>query len=136
MILTNDQRLQRKLYHDVILFILVYGVAYSFPLCLSLDSCLAFTTTKTYYEQRMYGEQLSIRLPSGAEKLQFTYMDEIEQEILWSRSTKAKRGVVTGRNDDRKFVIASVTFNDEGTYTVLNFWNRKSSICFLKVVSK
>ncbi|XP_047668594.1 uncharacterized protein LOC113642464 isoform X3 [Tachysurus fulvidraco] len=99
-------------------------------------SCLDFITPKTYYEQRMYGEQLSIRLSSGAEKLQFTYLNEREQEILWSKSTKAKRGVVTGRNDDRKFVIASVTFNDEGTYSVLNIWNRKLSIHYLKVITK
>ncbi|XP_058238029.1 uncharacterized protein LOC131347700 isoform X2 [Hemibagrus wyckioides] len=98
-------------------------------------SCFAFLT-KTYLEQRMYGDQLSIRLSSGAEKLQFTSADEREQEVYWSRSSKAKRGVVTGRNDDRKFVIHSVTFDDEGTYTVMNYWNSKSSIHYLKVITK
>ncbi|KAK3554057.1 hypothetical protein QTP70_019172 [Hemibagrus guttatus] len=98
-------------------------------------SCLAFLT-KTYHEQKMYGDQLSIRLSSGAEKLQFTSADELEQEVYWSKSSKAKRGVVTGRSDDRNFVIHSVTFDDEGTYTVLNYWNKKSSIYYLKVITK
>lgn len=106
-----------------------------FALCLSLGSCLAFLT-KTYREQQTYGDQLSIRLSSGAEKLQFTSADELEQDVYWSKSSKAKRGVVTGRNDDRKFVIHSVTFDDEGTYTVINYWNSKSSIHYLKVISK
>ncbi|TSK22550.1 hypothetical protein Baya_1908 [Bagarius yarrelli] len=84
----------------------------------------------------MYGDQLSIRLSSGAEKLLFTSADETKQDVLWTRSTTSKRGTVTGKNDDRRFVINSVTFDDEGIYTVINFWNRKSAIYLLKVITK
>lgn len=84
----------------------------------------------------MYGERLSIKLPVGAEKLQFTSPDETKQDVLWSRLSTHKRGVVTGRDDDRKFIIYSVTFDDQGIYTVVNFWGKKLADYLVKVVSK
>lgn len=92
--------------------------------------------TKTYHEERLFGEQLSIRLSAGADKLQFTSVDETEHDVLWSRTNKNIKGVVSGRDTERKFVIPSITFDDEGTYTVLNSRNRLMSIHLLKVKSK
>ncbi|MCI4376160.1 hypothetical protein PGIGA_G00185010 [Pangasianodon gigas] len=89
-----------------------------------------------YHEERMYGDQLSIRLSMGAEKLQFTSVDETDQHVLWSRFSITKRGTVTGRDGNRKFIIRSLTFDDQGIYTVLNLWNRKMSIHLLKVTTK
>ncbi|KAM9476569.1 uncharacterized protein Hap1MRO34_009644 isoform 1-T4 [Clarias gariepinus] len=99
-------------------------------------SYAAITSAKTHHEQLMYGERLSIKLPVGAEKLQFTSPDETKQDVLWSRLSSPKRGVVTGRDDDRKFIIYSVTFDDQGIYTVVNFWGKKLADYLVKVVTK
>lgn len=63
-------------------------------------------------------------------------MDETEQDVLWTKWHATKKGTVTGLSDDRNFVIRSVTFDDQGTYTVLSALNRKTSIYLLKVISK
>ncbi|XP_026790886.1 uncharacterized protein LOC113539365 [Pangasianodon hypophthalmus] len=99
-------------------------------------SFAATTTTKTYHEKLMYGQQLSIRLPTGAENLEYVSADESQKNVLWSRFSITKRGIVIGRDDNRKFEILSVTFEDQGTYTVYNFWNKKISIHLLKVITK
>ncbi|KAG7333805.1 hypothetical protein KOW79_002212 [Hemibagrus wyckioides] len=103
---------------------------------LHLDSCAAFTTTKTNHEELMYGQQLSIRLPAEAYKLEFMSVDRSETEVLWTRFSITKKGIVLGSNSNKEFVLRSVTFEDQGTYTLFNHWNQKLSIHLLKVVAK
>ncbi|XP_046725911.1 uncharacterized protein LOC124399185 [Silurus meridionalis] len=101
-----------------------------------LSSCDGVLSSNTYYVERLYGEQLSIKLALGAEKLEFTSVDETEKLVLWSRFSQTKKGVVKGKEHDRTFNIQSVTYADQGTYTVLNIWNSKISIYLLKVATK
>lgn len=79
---------------------------------------------------------MSIRLLREAKELHFTSVDETEQVVLWDKWHATKKGTVMGLSDDRNFVIRAVTFDDQGTYTVLNALNRKTAIYFLKVISK
>lgn len=89
--------------------------------------------TKTYHEELVYGEKLSIRLSVGSEKLQFTSVNETKQDVLWSRFSAPKRGIVTGKlmSNYRKFIIRSITFDNQGTYR-----NIKMCIHLLKVICK
>lgn len=84
----------------------------------------------------MYGQQLSIRLPTEAHKLEFMSVDGSETEVLWSRFSITKKGIVLGSNSNKEFVLRSVTFEDQGTYTLFNLWSQKLSIHLLKVVGK
>lgn len=106
-------------------------------LSLSLsDSCAALTKTKTYRVELMYGQEFTIKLPVGSEKLTFISADSSQENVLWGKYVRAKRGSVTGRDDAKKFTIRSVTFEDEGTYSVLNFWDKKTAIYLLKIIRK
>lgn len=109
-----------------------------FLLFLHLDTGAAFTTTKTYYEKLMYGQQLSIKLPTEAHKLHFISANESREEVLWSNQifSITKRGNVVGSGNDKIFVLRSVTFDDQGTYTLINLWSQKISIHLLNVVGK
>ncbi|XP_060728942.1 DNA-directed RNA polymerase II subunit RPB1-like isoform X1 [Tachysurus vachellii] len=98
--------------------------------------CAAFTTTKTYYEELMYGQTLSIRLPDDAVSLEFISVDESRTDVLWSKASITKRGTVSGSNSDKRFVIHSVTYDDQGKYTLINYWHQKTSIHLLMVVAK
>ncbi|XP_053535825.1 uncharacterized protein LOC108262792 [Ictalurus punctatus] len=100
--------------------------------------CSAANTNlpKTHHEKLMFGDQLSIWLPVEAQTLEFISATTSQKNVLWSRSSITKRGIITGRDSTRKFVILSVTFDDQGTYTLFNFWNTKISIHLLKVSAK
>lgn len=126
------------MYSYVIFFILACGVLEFFPFLpfTSLDSCAAITPPKTNHEEQIYGEQLSIRLSMEAAELHFTSVDETEQYVIWAKSHATKKGTVTGMSGERNFIIRSVTFDDQGMYTVMNALNRKTSIYLLKVISK
>ncbi|XP_060782370.1 wu:fc21g02 isoform X2 [Neoarius graeffei] len=99
-------------------------------------SCATLTKTKTYRVELMYGKEFTIKLPVGSEKLTFISADSSQKNVLWDKYVGAKRGSVTGRDDDKKFTIRSVTFEDEGTYSVLNFWDKKAAIYLLKIIPK
>lgn len=98
------------------------------------DSCAALT--KTYRVELMYGQEFTIKLPVGSEKLMFISADSSQKNVLWGKDVRAKRGSVTGQDDAKKFTIRSVRFEDEGTYSVLNFWNKITAIYLLKIIRK
>ncbi|XP_017565615.1 uncharacterized protein LOC108434763 [Pygocentrus nattereri] len=98
--------------------------------------CAAFLTDSCAGETLQHGRQLSIRLQDWIKKLDFTSMDRSLNYTIWSDSVTPHRGrVVGGKGNNRRFVISSVNFDDQGTYTLLNFRNQVSSVTSLKVIS-
>lgn len=88
------------------------------------------------YIEVLFGKQLSISIPSvRSDSLEFTSADETQHYTVWSKFI-IKRGSVIGVGDDRRFVISSVNFDDQGTYTQKNFWNKVTATTKLKVLPK
>lgn len=83
---------------------------------------------------------MTLDLPERTNKLEFSSADEQLQDTLWKRGIfltgKASRGVVTSVNNGYTFKIYHVTFDDEGTYTLLNSFNHVISTYTVKVESK
>lgn len=83
-----------------------------------------------------FGQQLSIMMTSVTEKLQFTSANKQQSYIIWSRHIKAKRGQVIQSGEERRFVINSVTYNDQGNYTEWNLWGKVASVHLVTVLCK
>ncbi|KAI5617491.1 hypothetical protein C0J50_23043, partial [Silurus asotus] len=92
------------------------------------------STTDTRNVELMHGQQFSIRLPTESEKLEFISSDNSQKGVLWARMSVTKRGIVIGKDSDRRFSIASVMYEDQGIYTLYNFWSKTISTHLLKVV--
>ncbi|XP_036430240.1 uncharacterized protein LOC118810525 [Colossoma macropomum] len=98
--------------------------------------CAAVLTESCAGETLQHGRQLSIRLQDWIKKLEFTSLDKSLNYTIWSDSVTPHRGkVVGGRGNNRRFVIDSVNFDDQGTYTLWNFRNQVSSVTRLIVIS-
>uniref|UniRef100_A0A8B9KJ87 Uncharacterized protein n=1 Tax=Astyanax mexicanus TaxID=7994 RepID=A0A8B9KJ87_ASTMX len=101
-----------------------------------LCSALLAESQNADYVEVLFGHQLSIRIPSvRSDSLEFTSADETQHYTIWSKVV-SKRGSVIGSGDDRRFVIYSVTFDDQGTYTRKNFWDKVTAVTKLKVLPK
>ncbi|XP_049337391.1 uncharacterized protein LOC103026353 isoform X1 [Astyanax mexicanus] len=101
-----------------------------------LCSALLAESQNADYVDVLFGHQLSIRMPSvRSDSLEFTSADETQHYTIWSKVV-SKRGSVIGSGDDRRFVIYSVTFDDQGTYTRKNFWDKVTAVTKLKVLPK
>uniref|UniRef100_A0AAY5EN75 Immunoglobulin V-set domain-containing protein n=1 Tax=Electrophorus electricus TaxID=8005 RepID=A0AAY5EN75_ELEEL len=81
----------------------------SFP----IDSC----AVKLDSIQLKHGFQLSFKLLKEAQSLEFSALNGKVQYTIWSSSVKPKKGQVTGWGNDKRFIIKSVTFDDQGNYT-------------------
>lgn len=93
--------------------------------------------TKVDYVELMHGHMLSIKMPTTlTDSLEFTSVDETQHYTLWPKSGFGQRGTVSGVGESRHFTVSSVNFDDEGTYTQRNFWNKVSRVTKLKVVGK
>ncbi|KAF5900674.1 DNA-directed RNA polymerase II subunit RPB1-like isoform X2, partial [Clarias magur] len=83
-----------------------------------------------------YGQQLGIMLSSVTQKLEFTSTKNLQSIIIWSGSSQAKKGEVVKSGEEKRFIIKSVTFDDQGNYTEWNFWDKVTTIHLVKVTSK
>ncbi|XP_051557874.1 uncharacterized protein LOC127443380 [Myxocyprinus asiaticus] len=88
-----------------------------------------------------HGHQLTLNLPERTEKLEFTSADETEHSVIWEKKlftllNKATKGQVFSANDGWTYKIKHVTFDDEGTYTLRNYWSSVISSYTLKVDTK
>ncbi|XP_040042008.2 uncharacterized protein LOC120824914 isoform X2 [Gasterosteus aculeatus] len=83
-------------------------------------------------ERLAHGRQLKIYLPKSAHKLEFTPANNPSgTRVYWEEkkfvSDKMKKGRVSGTGSDRRWYIDKVTYEDEGTYTQKDFWNKEIS---------
>lgn len=82
-----------------------------------------------------YGQQLSIMMTSVTEKLVFTSVNK-QPLSIWSRRSKSKKGQVIQTGEERRFLLDSVTFDDQGNYTEWNFWGKVASVHLVTVLCK
>ncbi|XP_068448076.1 wu:fc21g02 [Clinocottus analis] len=81
------------------------------------------------HERLEHGRQLKIYLPKSAEKLEFIPANDPGNTfIYWVKSKiSTTKGRVSGTGSDRRWYIDKVTFEDQGTYTQKDFWNKELS---------
>ncbi|KAM7418291.1 hypothetical protein PAMA_015753 [Pampus argenteus] len=90
------------------------------------------------HERLVYGRQLKIYLPKNVEKLEFTPADNpIRTMVYWEKNSfRTFKGRVSGTSSDRRWYIDKVTYDDQGTYTQKDFWNKELSIVKVAVIPK
>nr|XP_046256355.1 wiskott-Aldrich syndrome protein family member 1 [Scatophagus argus] len=81
------------------------------------------------HERLAHGRQLKIYLPKSAEKLEFIPADDPGKVLLyWERGRiRSSKGRVSGTGSDRRWYIDKVTYEDQGTYTQRDYWNKEIS---------
>ncbi|KAM4603955.1 uncharacterized protein ACJ7VT_018602 [Polymixia lowei] len=104
---------------------------------LSVDSF----APKELYEDLAYGRQLKIYLPKNAERLEFTPADRPDDTFTYwdnrhSVHISRNKGRVSGTGYDRRWYIDKVTYEDEGTYTQKDNWNKEISTVKVAVKPK
>ncbi|XP_059408556.1 uncharacterized protein LOC132142594 isoform X2 [Carassius carassius] len=85
-----------------------------------------------------HGQQLTLDLPERTQRLEFVNANETERFTIWNHATNSLRpskGYVTSVGKDWTFRIQRVTFDDEGTYTLLNHFGATISSYIVKVKS-
>lgn len=90
------------------------------------------------HERLNHGRQLKIFLPKSAEKLEFTPANNPGSTYLyWQRGTsRVTKGRVSGTGSDRRWYIDKVTYEDEGTYTQRDFWQKEISTVKVAVIPR
>ncbi|KAL6110000.1 uncharacterized protein ACO6RY_19173 [Pungitius sinensis] len=78
-------------------------------------------------ERLAHGRQLKIYLPKSTEKLEFTPANNPSQTRVYWDKNRTKKGRVSGTGSDRRWYIDKVTYEDEGTYTQRDYWNKEIS---------
>ncbi|RXN20023.1 proline-rich receptor kinase [Labeo rohita] len=88
----------------------------------------------------IHGHQLSLKVPERTKKLEFASADENEQYTVWERKlfsflpSKASKGEIRkGYSKSRRFIIRHVTFDDEGTYTLYNYFGSAITTYIVRV---
>ncbi|TKS69359.1 hypothetical protein D9C73_003423 [Collichthys lucidus] len=85
-------------------------------------------TVPDIYERLDHGRQLKIYLPKSAEMLEFTPADRPgETYLYWENRHRVVKGRLSGTGSDRRWIIDSVTYQDEGTYTQKDYWKKEIS---------
>lgn len=80
------------------------------------------------HERLAHGRQLKIYLPKSVEKLLFTPADEPGRTVLyWEKGRVRAKGRVSGSGSDRRWYIDKVTYEDQGTYSQRDFWDKEIS---------
>jgi len=90
------------------------------------------------HERLAHGRQLKIYLPKSAEKLEFTPADDPSKTFLyWERGRiRMNKGRVSGTGSDRRWYIDKVTYEDQGTYTQRDYWNKEVSTVKVAVIPR
>ncbi|KAL7889666.1 hypothetical protein AOLI_G00019240 [Acnodon oligacanthus] len=83
--------------------------------------------------QLQYGQKLSVKLPVQTKMLMFT--SKSQNYTIWSSSVTPKRGNVTGRGDNRHFIINYVNFDDEAAYSQWNSRDKVIAVTNVKILS-
>ncbi|KAK7161503.1 hypothetical protein R3I94_004249 [Phoxinus phoxinus] len=87
----------------------------------------------------IHGRQLSLDLPERTKRLEFTSADEKDQFTIWEHKSlslwpsKPSKGQVNSASQGWSFTIRHVTFDDEGTYTLVNSFGSTISSYTVKV---
>ncbi|KAM7393487.1 hypothetical protein PAMP_020353 [Pampus punctatissimus] len=89
-------------------------------------------------ERLFCGRQLKIYLSKNVERLEFTPADNpIRTTIYWEKNSfRTFKGRVSGTGSDRRWYIDKVTYDDQGTYTQKDFWNKELSTVKVAVIPK
>ncbi|XP_051242095.1 histone-lysine N-methyltransferase SETD1B isoform X2 [Dicentrarchus labrax] len=95
-------------------------------------------TVHDLHERLAHGRQLKIYLPKSAEKLEFIPADYPSQVMVyWEKGFhRGHRGRVSGTGSDRRWYIDKVTYEDQGTYTQKDFWNKEISTVKVAVIPR
>ncbi|XP_062334408.1 wu:fc21g02 isoform X1 [Osmerus eperlanus] len=107
-----------------------------------LGSALSVDTYTVHdiHERLSHGRQLKIYLPKSVDKLEFTPANEPGKTFeYWnsrSMSRLLQKGYVSGTGSDRRWYLNQVTFDDEGTYTQKDFWNKEISTLKVAVTTR
>uniref|UniRef100_A0A8C3G8U2 Uncharacterized protein n=1 Tax=Cyclopterus lumpus TaxID=8103 RepID=A0A8C3G8U2_CYCLU len=80
-------------------------------------------------ERLSHGRQLKIYLPKSAQKLEFTPADDPSKTFMYWENSRIRmsKGRVSGTGSDRRWYIDKVTYEDQGTYTQKDYWNKEIS---------
>ncbi len=76
----------------------------------------------------IHGQQLTLDLPDRTKRLEFISADESEKNIIWeyqkssSGPSKPRKGEVSSASKGWTFRIRHVTFDDQGSYTLYNYF--------------
>uniref|UniRef100_A0AAR2LRV7 Uncharacterized protein n=1 Tax=Pygocentrus nattereri TaxID=42514 RepID=A0AAR2LRV7_PYGNA len=93
--------------------------------------------SRTDYLELLFGNQLTIKLPtSWSDSMDFTSADESRHYTVWSKKSGSVKGTVRGSGDDRHYVLSYVNFDDQGTYTQRNYWDKVTYVAKVKVFPK
>ncbi|KAL7878114.1 hypothetical protein SRHO_G00047570 [Serrasalmus rhombeus] len=93
--------------------------------------------SRTDYLELLFGNQLTIKLPtSWSDSMDFTSADESKHYTVWSKKSGSVKGTVRGSGDDRRYVLSYVNFDDQGTYTQRNYWDKVTYVAKVKVFPK
>ncbi|XP_028833318.1 uncharacterized protein LOC114788678 [Denticeps clupeoides] len=89
----------------------------------------------TFREKLAHGSRLTVELPTETESLEFVPADGSPGYTIWKRLQHSpSKGRLTGSiQNDHRWELPQVTFDDEGSYNVLNYWNKKSKVVLLAV---
>ncbi|CAK6976119.1 formin-A isoform X1 [Scomber scombrus] len=90
------------------------------------------------HERLAHGRQLKIYLPKSAEYLEFVPADEpLKPVMYWHRGRlSTNKGRVSGTGNDRRWYIDKVTYEDQGTYTQKDFWQKEISTVKVAVIPR
>ncbi|TNN62754.1 DNA-directed RNA polymerase II subunit RPB1 [Liparis tanakae] len=95
-------------------------------------------TVHDIHERLSHGRQLKIFLPKSAEKLEFTPADDPSKTYLYWEKSRIRliKGRVSGSGSDRRWYIDKVTYEDQGTYTQKDYWNKEISAVKVAVTTR
>lgn len=69
-------------------------------------------------------------------KLKFIPVNKPQSTIIWSKGIQAKKGQVISSEEERRFIINFVTFDDQGNYTELNVLDEVEVVHSVMVLCK
>ncbi|XP_041950329.1 uncharacterized protein wu:fc21g02 isoform X2 [Alosa alosa] len=103
---------------------------------------VAVLNVDCYYTTREklgHGRRLTIKISKETEKLEFKPEDGSSMETIWSRGQhRPSKGRLTGSSSstsDQRWELQTVVFDDEGTYSLKDYWNKETKSILLDVIT-
>ncbi|XP_063075361.1 wu:fc21g02 isoform X2 [Engraulis encrasicolus] len=97
----------------------------------------------TTRERLENGRRLSIKIPKEADRLEFVPAEPPSTlYTIWSRGTSPKKGRIYGSSSsssstsDQRWELSAVGFDDEGTYRLMDYWNKEIKAILLAVTTR
>ncbi|XP_062377219.1 wu:fc21g02 isoform X2 [Sardina pilchardus] len=106
---------------------------------------VAVLNVDCYYttrEKLAHGRRLTIKISKETEKLEFKPEDGSSMETIWSRGQfRPTKGRLTGSSSsssssDQRWELQTVVFDDEGTYSLKDYWNKETKSILLDVITE